>query len=111
MCTYVTEQSATAGAGKGATGWFPLTATTVYFDHPVHARADHTLNLDFVNPDRGASARVAVELTADSAVGLVEAIARVFTQVPADLTGVDEEGARRLLAAAESLRATATRRS
>ena len=106
MCTYVTEQSATAGSGKGASGWFPLTSTTVYFDHPVHAQADHTLNLDFVNPDRGASVRVAVELTADSAVGLVEAIARVFTQVSADLTGVDEAAARRLLEAAEGMRAT-----
>ena len=107
MCTYVTEQSATAGSGKGAGGWFPLTSTTVYFDHPVHAQADHTLNLDFVNPDRGASARVAVELTADSAVGLVEAIARVFTQVSADLTGVDAAAARRLLEAAEGLRSPA----
>jgi hypothetical protein len=104
MCTYVTEQSSTAGAGKGAQGWFPLTSTTVYFDHPVHAQADHTLNLDFVNPDRGPSARVAVELTAASAVRLVETIARVFAQVPADLTGVDGPAARRLLEAAEALR-------
>ena len=104
MCTYVTEKSTTAGAGKGARGWFPLTSTTVYFDHPVHAQADHTLNLDFVNPDRGPSARVAVELTAASAVSLVETIARVFAQVPADLTGVDEAAARRLLEAAEALR-------
>jgi hypothetical protein len=103
MCTYVTEKSATAGSGKGAHGWFPLTSTTVYFDHPVHAQADHTLNLDFVNPDRGAAARVAVELTADSAVGLVAAIARVLTQVPADLSGVDAHAARRLLAAATDL--------
>jgi hypothetical protein len=106
MCTYVTERSATAGAGKGATGWFPLTSTTVYFDHPVHARADHTLNLDFVNPDRGPSARVAVELTAESAVGLVEAIARVLAQVPEDLTGVDEAAAKRLLEAAKALTPT-----
>ncbi len=107
MCTYVTEQSATEGSGKGAAGWFPLTSTIVYFDHPVHAQAGHTLNLDFVNPGRGASARVAVELTADSAVGLVQAIARVFAQVPADLTGVDAPAARRLLEAAEQLRTSA----
>jgi hypothetical protein len=104
MCTYVTEQSVAAGSGKGATGWFPLTSTTVYFDHPVHAQADHTLNLDFVNADRGPSARVAVELTADSAVDLVRAIARVFAQVPADLSGVDGPAAKRLLEAAEALR-------
>ncbi|HEY7591562.1 MAG TPA: DUF6295 family protein [Actinophytocola sp.] len=110
MCTYVTEKSATAGSGKGAQGWFPLTSTTVYFDHPVHAQTDHSLNLDFVNPDRGPSARVAVELTAESAVNLVEAIARVFTQVSSDVTGVDQAGAQRLLAAAESLRATTAAR-
>lgn len=103
MCTYVTEQSTTDGSGKGGAGWFPLTSTTVYFDHPVHAQADHTLNLDFVNPDRGAAARVAVELTAESAVGLVQAIARVLTQVPTDLTGIDGPAARRLLDAAEGL--------
>ncbi|WP_291416371.1 DUF6295 family protein [Actinophytocola sp.] len=103
MCTYVTEQSPTDGSGKGATGWFPLTSTTVYFDHPVHAQADHTLNLDFVNPGRGPAARVAVELTAESAVGLVQAIARVLTQVSTDLTGVDGPAAQRLLDAAEGL--------
>jgi hypothetical protein len=37
-------------------------------------------------------------------VRLVETIARVFAQVPADLTGVDGPAARRLLAAAEALR-------
>ncbi|HEY0452104.1 DUF6295 family protein [Actinophytocola sp.] len=111
MCTYITEQSATDGSGKGANGWFPLTSTTVYFDHPVHAQAEHSLNLDFVNPGRGASARVAVELTADSAIGLVQAIARVLTQVPTELTGVDTSAAKRLLEAAEGLAPAAAQRA
>jgi hypothetical protein len=103
MCTYVTEQAAATGSGKGAAGWFPLSDVTVYFDHPVHAQAEHTMNIDFANPTRGAGSRVAVELTSDTAVDLVRAVARVFAQVPADLTGVDLERARRLAEAAEAL--------
>jgi len=103
MCTYVTEQAAATGSGKGAAGWFPLSAVTVYYDHPVHAQAEHTMNIDFANPKRGAGSRVAVELTTDTAVDLVRAVARVFAQVPADLTGVDPERAQRLAEAAEAL--------
>ncbi|MCW2782888.1 MAG: hypothetical protein JWR35_3337 [Marmoricola sp.] len=103
MCTYVTEQAPARGSGKGAAGWFPLTGLAVYFDHPVHAEDGHTLNIDFANPTRGASSRVAVELSAATAVDLVQAIAKVFAQVPADLTGVDPEQAARLLEAARAL--------
>jgi len=74
MCTYATERFAVTGSGKGADGWFRLTDTTVYFDHPVHALADHTLNIDFAAPVLGPAARVAVELDAPSARRLVAAI-------------------------------------
>lgn len=74
MCTYQTEMVDLSGSGKGTAGWFPLTAATVYFDHPVHAPADHTLNIDFINPAHGPSARVAVELDPGSARALAEAI-------------------------------------
>ena len=63
MCTYNTEKIEITGSGKGAQGWFALTDATVYFDHPVHAMAEHTLNIDFRNPANGPAARVAVELT------------------------------------------------
>ncbi len=105
MCTYVTEQAHADGSGKGSTGWFPLSTMTVYFDHPVHAQADHTMNIDFANPDRGASSRVAVELSAQTAVELVRAVAQVLTDVPGDLTGIDPDSARRLLDAARNLTA------
>jgi hypothetical protein len=85
MCTYITEKIDVTGSGKGPEGWFPLTEATVYFDHPVHATAEHTLNVDLRNPGRGPGARVAVELTADAARALAEAILRTLDAVPADL--------------------------
>jgi hypothetical protein len=71
MCTWITERSEIAGSGKGPSGWFALTHASVYFDHPYHAPMDHTLNIDFVNEAAGPGARVAVELSADSARALV----------------------------------------
>jgi hypothetical protein len=82
MCTYQTEQISISGSGKGANGWFSLSDATVYFDHPVHAMAGHTLNIDFLNPERGPSARVAVELTAESARELARAIETALASVP-----------------------------
>jgi Family of unknown function (DUF6295) len=74
MCTYRTEKVTLKGSGKGSPAWFPVTEASVYFDHPQDAAAEHTLNLDFLNPARGPSARVAVELTAESARALARAI-------------------------------------
>jgi hypothetical protein len=85
MCTYNTEKIEVTGSGKGAGGWFALTDATVYFDHPVHAMAEHTLNIDFLNPANGPSARVAVELTAESARALAAAIEAALAAVPAAL--------------------------
>jgi hypothetical protein len=78
MCTYVTETLAVAGSAKGPDGWIRVTDATVYFDHPAHALAEHTLNVDLRRPDAGPAARVAVELTAESARSLAEAILRVL---------------------------------
>ncbi|HTJ67264.1 MAG TPA: DUF6295 family protein [Actinospica sp.] len=85
MCTYITEKVETSGSGKGADGWFTLTETSVYFDHPVHAPDEHTLNIDFLNPAQGAGARVAVELNAETARELAAAILRTLDQVPPGL--------------------------
>jgi hypothetical protein len=85
MCTYLTEKIEVTGSGKGPAGWFGLTEATVYFDHPVHAAAGHTLNIDFLNPGQGPSARVAVELTADSARALAKAIETALDSAPPGL--------------------------
>ena len=82
MCTYLTEQIEITGSGKGAAGWFALSDASVYFDHPVHAMAEHTLNIDFRNPGQGPAARVAVELTAESARALARAIEETLASAP-----------------------------
>jgi hypothetical protein len=85
MCTYVTELIQIAGSGKGQSGWFDLTDASVYVDHPVAAQAEHTLNIDFRNPALGPQARVAVELTAESALALVDAIQAALAATPPGL--------------------------
>jgi hypothetical protein len=74
MCSYLTVATEIAGSAKGAQGWMPVTSASVYFDHPFHAPLDHTLNIDFADPKRGPAARVAVELSAESARRLVQSI-------------------------------------
>jgi hypothetical protein len=87
MCTYATVKATIDGSAKGPdSGWFQITDGTVYFDHPVHAMAEHTLNIDFANPATGPSARVAVELTAASARELVAAIESALESAPVELT-------------------------
>ena len=85
MCTYLTEKLDVEGSGKGTAGWFTLSQATVYLDHPQHAPAEHTLNIDFLNPQQGPSARVAVELTARSARALAAAIESALASAPPGL--------------------------
>ncbi|GAA0332134.1 DUF6295 family protein [Actinoallomurus spadix] len=82
MCTYVTETRKMAGSGKGPDGWFPLTQASVYVDHPFHAPFEHTVNIDFAAPELGPAARVAVELTEESALALIEAIKAALAAAP-----------------------------
>lgn len=89
MCTYATQHVDVRGSGKGPQGWFSVTTATVYFDHPVHAQAGHTLNIDFLDPSRGPSARVAVELHADAARALAEAILAGLDAVPPELLAAE----------------------
>jgi hypothetical protein len=86
MCTYATAKTELVASAKGPDSkWFGVTDATVYFDHPVHAMAEHTLNIDFADPSRGPGARVAVELTAASARDLVSAIEAALASAPEEL--------------------------
>ena len=82
MCTMIVEKVEVSGSGKGHQGWFALKQANVTYDHPYHAPLDHSLNISFVNEDRGLSARVAVELTPESAMALVTAIESALARRP-----------------------------
>jgi hypothetical protein len=83
MCTYTTVSEQVDGSAKGPGGtWFRVTDASVYYDHPVHALAEHTLNIDLTDPSRGPGARVAVELTRESATRLVRAIQEALASAP-----------------------------
>jgi hypothetical protein len=62
MCTMIAVSAAVSGAGKGSSGWFPITQATVGFDHATHSGTEHALLLDFTNYGLGVDARVALEL-------------------------------------------------
>lgn len=86
MCTYATFRDSVSGSAKGPSGeWMRVSDITVYFDHPVHALAEHTLNIDVADPARGPAARVALELTASSARRLAAAIESALASVPEEL--------------------------
>ncbi len=67
MCTSIVEIVGAEGAGKGDDGWFDLTHSVVSYDHPHHAVLEEAITIDFVNRSLGPEARVAVELTLESA--------------------------------------------
>jgi hypothetical protein len=90
MCTYLTEKIDVEGSGKGATGWFGASEATVYVDHPVHAPYGHTVNIDVLNPALGPSARVALELTEETALALADAIHRAIASAPAGLASTHQ---------------------
>lgn len=83
MCTNIVQQIAMDGCGKGASGWFTVRQANVSYDHPFHARDEHTLNIDFVDESQGPGARVAVELSVASAQALMETIRAVLAQAEA----------------------------
>jgi len=82
VCTYQTEKVDVSGSGKGSNGWFRLSSATVYYDHPAHYPAEHSLNIDFLNLEGGSPSRVAVELDPDSARELARAILTTLQTVP-----------------------------
>ena len=85
MCTMIVERAQVFGSGRGPSGWFEVRQVNVSFDHPFHAQLDHALNIDFVNEDIGLEARVAVELSPESARRLMEAIGAALARGEAEV--------------------------
>ena len=74
MCSYIVEKARLTGSAKGARGWMKIDTANVYYDHPWHAPLDHALGIDFVCEADGGRERVAVELSRESALDLIESI-------------------------------------
>ncbi len=89
MCTYQTHKIAIDGSGKARTGWIRLTDATVYVDHPVHMPQAHTVNIDLLNPSKGPSARVALELTEEAALALADAIHAAIAAAPPGMAAAE----------------------
>lgn len=85
MCTYQTERLRVSASAKAPAGWMTMTDATVYFDHPVHFAAGHAVMIDVMNPSQGPAARVALELSPDSARALAHAILTTLDSVPGAL--------------------------
>jgi hypothetical protein len=83
MCTMIVQQAKIWGRGKGANGWFTLGEVNVSYDHPFDAPLEHALNIDFVNEAEGPGARVAVELSVESARRLVQTITATLERAEA----------------------------
>lgn len=71
MCTNVNVSASIAGSGKGVQGWFNVDRVNVGYDHPNFMREEYAIMMDFVDSKAGPAARVAVELSADSARELI----------------------------------------
>jgi hypothetical protein len=87
MCTMISMQTAITGSGKGANGWMEVRQANVGFDHATHTQAEHALLLDFVNPELGAGARIALEMDLASAKALV-------AQLQAAIAAAEDSGFR-----------------
>jgi Family of unknown function (DUF6295) len=74
MCSYIVEKARLKGSAKGPNGWRCIDTANVYFDHPYHAALDHALGIDFICEADGGLERVAVEISRESALELIEKI-------------------------------------
>ena len=92
MCTLIVQKARIRGSGKGANGWFGLQEVSVSYDHPFHAPMEYALNIDFMNQAEGLGARVAVELTAESARALVQAVQSALARAEAEGAHRDSQG-------------------
>ena len=74
MCSYIVEKASLVGSAKGPNGWMKIDTAHVYYDHPYHAPLDHALGIDFICEANGGRERVAIEISAESALDLVNKI-------------------------------------
>ena len=75
MCSYIVEKAKLVGTAKGPNSrWMKVDTANVYYDHPYEAQLDHALCVDFVCEADGGRERVAIEISRESALELIERI-------------------------------------
>jgi hypothetical protein len=75
MCSYIVEKAGMVGTAKGPNSrWMRIDTANVYYDHPYEAQLDHALCVDFVCEADGGRERVAIEISRQSALDLIEKI-------------------------------------
>ena len=77
MCTMIVENAKVTGSAKGPDGWFKLRQANVSYDHPFNVQLEYA--------DQGPGARVAVELSAESARNLVRSIEAALARGEAEV--------------------------
>jgi hypothetical protein len=69
------EKAKLTGTAKGpGSEWMKIDTANVYYDHPYEAQLDHALCVDFVCEADGGRERVAIEISRQSALELMERI-------------------------------------
>jgi hypothetical protein len=75
MCSYIVEKARLYGTAKGpGSEWMKVDTANDYYDHPYEAQLDHALCVDFVCEAEGGRERVAIEISRESALELIEKI-------------------------------------
>jgi hypothetical protein len=75
MCSYIVEKAKLVGTAKGPNSrWIKIDTANVYYDHPYEANLDHALCVDFVCEAQGGRERVAIEISRESALRLIDRI-------------------------------------
>ena len=87
-CSAMAIRRRVRAAGRSARGWFSVDQVAISYDHPVHAREDHAVLLDFARALGPVDERVPVELSLASARALAETLLAVVERAEA-FEGVD----------------------
>lgn len=78
MCSYLTHTAEVSGSGYRGSDWIDLRTAVVAYDHPVEARLEHALCIDFRAAGDDPTAHVAVELEPEGARRLAETILKAL---------------------------------
>ena len=83
MCSYIVEKARLVGTAKGpGSEWMKVDTAHVYYDHPYEAQLDHALCVDFVCEAQGGRERVAIEISRESALELIDKIKARLPEFP-----------------------------